>query len=129
MYLTRKALAAAPPPGPGGRHGSEGTPGPAFGGAEQRLVVLDPMDDDADSACFLLLFFLFLFCLSKTHLRITFCHVLRSPVQQLEDLLETYFAQIDHAYNRMRALDEYVGSTEDVRRPVLPFHPRLQHDL
>jgi len=36
-----------------------------------------------------------------------------ADIQQLEDLLETYFAQIDQAYNRMKALDEFVESTED----------------
>ena len=54
-----------------------------------------------------------------------------ADIQQLEDLLETYFAQIDHAYNRMKALDEYVGSTEDYINIDLDSHRNqlIQIDL
>lgn len=54
-----------------------------------------------------------------------------ADIQQLEDLLETYFAQIDHAYNRMKALDEFVASTEDYINIDLDSHRNqlIQIDL
>jgi magnesium transporter len=54
-----------------------------------------------------------------------------ADIQQLEDLLETYFAQIDHAFNKMKALDEYVGSTEDYINIDLDSHRNqlIQIDL
>ena len=33
--------------------------------------------------------------------------------QDLEDILETYFAQLDRTCSRLRALDEHVSQTED----------------
>jgi magnesium transporter len=54
-----------------------------------------------------------------------------ADIQQLEDLLETYFAQIDHAFNKMKALDEFVGSTEDYINIDLDSHRNqlIQIDL
>ena len=34
-------------------------------------------------------------------------------LQELEDILETYFAQLDRTCSRLRALDEHVSQTED----------------
>ncbi len=36
-----------------------------------------------------------------------------ADVQDLEDILETYFAQLDRTCARLRALEEHVGQTED----------------
>jgi hypothetical protein len=33
--------------------------------------------------------------------------------QELEDILETYFAQLDRTCSRLRGLDEHVSQTED----------------
>jgi magnesium transporter len=54
-----------------------------------------------------------------------------ADIQQLEDLLENYFAQIDHAFNKMKALDEFVGSTEDYINIDLDSHRNqlIQIDL
>ena len=35
------------------------------------------------------------------------------PPQELEDILETYFAQLDRTCARLRALEEHVAQTED----------------
>lgn len=43
-------------------------------------------------------------------------HILRltpNVHQELEDLLETYFAQIDHSHNRLEVLKEVIQDTED----------------
>jgi hypothetical protein len=36
-----------------------------------------------------------------------------ADIQELEDLLETYFAQIDHSFNRLDVLKEFIQDTED----------------
>ena len=120
MYLTRKATAAEAMAfndgGMGGRDGygrasSEGAPrtgAPGIGdgqstpfGAQQQQAQMLYAMDDD------------------------------ADIQQLEDLLETYFAQIDHAYNRMKALDEFVASTEDYINIDLDSHRNqlIQIDL
>ncbi len=107
MYLTRKAVAAAAMAAPSHypyRPSSEGTPGGVYASNDGGLLRGAALLDPMDDD---------------------------ADIQQLEDLLETYFAQIDHAYNRMKALDEYVGSTEDYINIDLDSHRNqlIQIDL
>ena len=36
-----------------------------------------------------------------------------SPVMQVEQLLETYFMNLDNTYNKLQTLGEYIDDTED----------------
>ena len=45
--------------------------------------------------------------------------------QELEDILETYFAQLDRTCSRLRALDEHVSQTEDFVNIDLARHTQL----
>lgn len=45
-----------------------------------------------------------------------------ADIQQLEDLLETYFTQVDNSFNKLQVLEQYVNDTEDFINIDLDSH-------
>ena len=76
----------------------------SFGSTAMSLAgLLERLDDDADVQARLSWLADLLFAGSDK----------RALTQDLEDILETYFAQLDRTCSRLRALDEHVSQTED----------------
>jgi magnesium transporter len=121
MYLTRKAAAAeAMAFNDGGMGGRDGYGRPSSEGAP-RTGGPGGMGDGQGTP----------FASQQQQAQMLYAMDDDADIQQLEDLLETYFAQIDHAYNRMKALDEFVASTEDYINIDLDSHRNqlIQIDL
>ena len=45
-----------------------------------------------------------------------------ADIQQLEDLLETYFTQVDNSFNKLQVLEQFVNDTEDFINIDLDSH-------